>query len=550
MRNKLSFFIASIIAFVCLSSSNANAATITSAATGSWGSSGTWSGGLVPGCSDTAVVANGHTVSLTADIGGLSCNLNITINSGGVLDLAGNEINFSGNNTTFTNNGTFTNSGLTLKRLFTANGGANFNFAGNGIYSGKLQLHNVSATWHIAANTSFTFSTAVDNTFFLIDHPAGLDLSNDLVLIGPTSGVGYAVFDKQSGASVTGTGSLKTQGNVRLKFVNMDRPVETVSGAAQGEGLFRSGWTVDSGASLTLSALLNVNNQSGGSVGMLIQSGATLNLAGNQLNISVNAPFTNNGMVNNTGAFAVVQFMDNGTHTISGTGNYSINAGLHVLDNVTTIAAGSSLVFLGPPLRPSPDSVAVSPANILVGTATLIFNGPGHIKLSRGVQNNGIIRFNQGGATCGAGNVITLRSSSPGTQRPWDGAGTYSMTNVDVKDQGGTSAINVTGGFSTGNNASNWVFSSQCPTAASVTVSGRVLADLDGRGVTNARVTMTDQEGRTRTVFTGRTGRFTFENVETGRVYVISVGSRRFTYVPRVINVLDNMNDVDFVPEQ
>ncbi len=93
--------------------------------------------------------------------------------------------------------------------------------------------------------------------------------------------------------------------------------------------------------------------------------------------------------------------------------------------------------------------------------------------------------------------------------------------------------------------------SGKCPlTASGVTVSGRVLASLDGRGVTNARVTLTDLEGRTRSVITGRLGRYLFENVETGKAYIISVRSRRFNYVPRTISVFENLEDIDFVPEE
>ncbi len=229
---------------------------------------------------DTVIIANPHTVTLTSNTGGLGCNLNITINNGGTLDLGGFELNYSGNNTTFTNNGTFANSGA-FNRLVSANLGANFTFAGAGIYSGNLKLEDVSANWNIAAGTTFTFNSGNPTINPNIQIDAGLALlnvTNALTIIAPTSG-NYIVFDKAG--SVSGAGGIKTQGNVKLKGTpNIPVPIETVSGTAQGEGgPFSTGWKVDNGASLKLSAPLTVSNQNGGT-GFIIQSGASVDLAG------------------------------------------------------------------------------------------------------------------------------------------------------------------------------------------------------------------------------------------------------------------------------
>jgi len=85
--------------------------------------------------------------------------------------------------------------------------------------------------------------------------------------------------------------------------------------------------------------------------------------------------------------------------------------------------------------------------------------------------------------------------------------------------------------------------------AAGVELSGRVRA-IGERGLTNARVNLTDEQGVTRTVVTGRLGTFRFEDVPAGHTYVLSVSSRRFTYAPRVIQVTDNISGIDLTPEQ
>lgn len=88
---------------------------------------------------------------------------------------------------------------------------------------------------------------------------------------------------------------------------------------------------------------------------------------------------------------------------------------------------------------------------------------------------------------------------------------------------------------------------SAVPTAAGVTVSGRVLTS-DGRGVTNARVSITDSTGNVVTFVTGRRGLYRFDEIEVGQSYVVSVASRRFNYEPRLIELSDNVTDLNFVP--
>ena len=56
--------------------------------------------------------------------------------------------------------------------------------------------------------------------------------------------------------------------------------------------------------------------------------------------------------------------------------------------------------------------------------------------------------------------MILLRSNASPTQRLWSGAGSFSMTDVDVQDQAGSAGITVQGGNDSGGNGGNWTFSS------------------------------------------------------------------------------------------
>lgn len=86
------------------------------------------------------------------------------------------------------------------------------------------------------------------------------------------------------------------------------------------------------------------------------------------------------------------------------------------------------------------------------------------------------------------------------------------------------------------------------PTSANVTVSGRVLTK-DGHGLRNAIVTLTDANGAVRTARSSSFGNYSFENIETGRTYVIAVNSKRFTFTPRILTVNEELSNIDLIAE-
>lgn len=93
-----------------------------------------------------------------------------------------------------------------------------------------------------------------------------------------------------------------------------------------------------------------------------------------------------------------------------------------------------------------------------------------------------------------------------------------------------------------------WTAGSLAPTAASVTVGGRVLSDV-GRGIYKARVTLTDMEGGSRTALTNPFGYYRFDGVPAGQSYVVSVRHKAYQFAnpSRIIFVADDLTDVDFI---
>jgi CSLREA domain-containing protein len=86
----------------------------------------------------------------------------------------------------------------------------------------------------------------------------------------------------------------------------------------------------------------------------------------------------------------------------------------------------------------------------------------------------------------------------------------------------------------------------QAPTAAHVSVSGRVL-DANKRPLANAQVTMSGQDGAARIARTSPFGYFIFDDVASGETYFVDVRDKRFQFATQVITVSGDLTDVDFI---
>ncbi len=82
------------------------------------------------------------------------------------------------------------------------------------------------------------------------------------------------------------------------------------------------------------------------------------------------------------------------------------------------------------------------------------------------------------------------------------------------------------------------------PTAAGVTISGRLLTSL-GKGVANGMVVLTDNRGMTQSARANAFGNFRFDGVTAGETYVISVSSKGYKFTPQVVSVTDSLTGVN-----
>lgn len=99
--------------------------------------------------------------------------------------------------------------------------------------------------------------------------------------------------------------------------------------------------------------------------------------------------------------------------------------------------------------------------------------------------------------------------------------------------------FSVRGGF--------WSVDALGPTAASVTISGRVQT-ARGNGIRNVQLTIVGGNGVNRTVITGPFGAFHFDEIEVGQTYIITAFAKhyRFGQPSQIITVMDNIEDLEF----
>ena len=94
----------------------------------------------------------------------------------------------------------------------------------------------------------------------------------------------------------------------------------------------------------------------------------------------------------------------------------------------------------------------------------------------------------------------------------------------------------------------NYQLNMLAPTAAGVTVGGRVMS-ADGFGVANAQIVMTGESGARRAAITGAFGYYFFENVRAGETYLFEVRHKRLTFAPRAVSVSEDLTELNFAAE-
>lgn len=117
--------------------------------------------------------------------------------------------------------------------------------------------------------------------------------------------------------------------------------------------------------------------------------------------------------------------------------------------------------------------------------------------------------------------------------------GTIGQAVAGTSSQG--ASFNLHGGF--------WnTAASVAPTAATVSISGRVMT-ADGRGILGALITLTNGDGTSRTVLSGKFGIFRFAEIAGGQTVIVSVRAKRFSFAApmQIVFVNEDASEINFV---
>lgn len=223
--------------------------------------------------------------------------------------------------------------------------------------------------------------------------------------------------------------------------------------------------------------------------------------------------------------------------TISRTMNFQLVArdnragggGIRSAQTTVTVDAGS-----GPFAVSSQNTAVTYPGGT---TQTVTWNAANTTAAPVSCANVNILYSTNGGISFGG----VLASNTPND-------GTESVTIPNVATTSGRIKIQCsTSCFFDINNANITVNS---PTAASASINGRI-ATAQGFAILNATVTLTDANGNTRIAKTGSFGNYSFDVLQVGQTYTLTVSRKGYTFSQstQIVTLNSDLAEANFVAE-
>jgi subtilisin family serine protease len=185
----------------------------------------------------------------------------------------------------------------------------------------------------------------------------------------------------------------------------------------------------------------------------------------------------------------------------------------------------------------------------------------GRLNVFAAMQNPTVCTFNPSTAVYnfsansgGSSFTVTVANNCdymPKSNAPW-----VTVTNAAPLSGNGNVSFTIaqnTGGSSRSTtislaNGSVTINQAAAPTAASVSVSGRVLTS-NGSGVRGALVSLMVPDGQPRTAITNAFGYYTITGVRAGTSSVMKASAKGLSFAPRTVQFADSLTDVNFVPQ-
>lgn len=224
--------------------------------------------------------------------------------------------------------------------------------------------------------------------------------------------------------------------------------------------------------------------------------------------------------------------------------NASGSPGQQVVVNILTDAMGDESAY---GFRVSYNQAILTNPTTAIGTAggSRLCNtataGQINCSVNNFLNNNPMSSTDQIGEILPGDNQQLLRITFTIAANATGGTVPLTMSNVNASDD---AATNLT------ISSQNGTVTVLGPTAAMVSLSGRVVT-AEGRGIRNARLTLTDANGEIRYALSGAFGYYRFTNVSVGETYILTVSSKRFTFAnpTRAVNAQEEISDANFIAE-
>ncbi len=251
------------------------AATCTSKASGLWGASSSWncsSDHTIPIAGDTAVIANGFTITLNTKTATVAA---LTINSGGTFNETNNATSYNVSSGSVTNNGNY-NGGAgsdTFTGAFT-NGGTYTGGSGSISLSGNFSnsgTFTAGGTWTFNGASAQTVSGTATFANLSISNTTGVTFSNTLSISGNLSNTG--TFTANGTTTLGGTSAQTIGGTGTTTFANLtisNTSGVTLAGNTTVSGTLALGANTITTGSYTLSATGNCTSAITRSSGFVI----------------------------------------------------------------------------------------------------------------------------------------------------------------------------------------------------------------------------------------------------------------------------------------
>jgi CSLREA domain-containing protein len=441
------------------------------------------------------------------------------------------EVRLTGGTTNFSNTVTIPGElsiagGTLVAGSSTINLGEDFQFSSGNFTPGTSTVNfNGTAAQQIYGGSVLSFNNLTDS-----NTAAQLSVIDGAVVSGNLTINANAILNPAAAAIISGAGTLTGSGTARVtrtaatadflsQYTITNKTLTNLTveyagaGAQTANALTYGGLRINNSAGVTLGGNATVNGNLGFVLGNLtVPAANTLTLSGTA-----------------TSSRTSGHLIGKELKTFSGVGSFTYHVGTTngyspVVANVTA-GTGSLTIDAKQTVHPN----APSPANAIARYWTLSGSG---------ITTDLTFNYLQTDVV-GANETLfkLLKINSPVITQVFSN----NPPNVVIDTTANTALIKNRTTFS------DWTLGQTAPTAATAAISGRVLTE-GGRGISRARLSLTDSKGQIRWATTNPFGFYRFTDLPTGDEYILAISSKtyQFNQPSRILSLQENLEGENF----